>query len=377
MSQKTASDLKKQHFLDFFFVSQATFCPIILSMPLKRLIINSFKITDMKTNKIILGAILASSLIIFSCKKDKGGFADPVRPEDPSTSFNMNDKQKLLRDLATPAETFVINTNAVSTISGSKGTQIVISPSAFVTISNQPVTGNITIKLKEALTKKDMILNNAVPVSNKNLLVSGGEIYLSAWQNGQQLKKNPAFNGINVNIPISGSPASQMALFYANGDEDLSNDTLNWTPSNDTVSVYQDTSSAGPYYSFYPDSLNTGSFNWANCDYFWNDPNPKTSLTFTLTGQFDNTNTAIYLSLNGNNVLMQAYPNSYSSLTQGFSAYNIPINNNFTLVCISYVGGNYYYYSMPITSSTNLGVTIPALTLSSLSQINNNLNSLP
>lgn len=331
----------------------------------------------MKTNKIILGAIIASSAFIFSCKKDKNNISDPVTPQDPTTSFSTINKQKLFQDLATQAQTFVINANSMSTISGSKGTKIIISPSAFVTQSNQVVTGNITIKLKEALNKKDMILNNAVPVSNGNLLVSGGEIYMSAWQNGQQLKKNPSFNGINVNIPISGTPTSQMRLFYASGTEDLSNDTLNWTAADDSVSVYQDTSSSGPYYYFYPDSLNTGSITWANCDYFWNDPNPKTTLTFTLSGQFDNSNTAIFLSLNGSNVLAQAYSNSYNSLTQVFNAQNIPINNNFTLVAISYVGGNYYYHSMPITSSTNLGVVIPALTLSSLSQINSNLNSLP
>lgn len=332
----------------------------------------------MKTSRITVSVITAILALTFACKKDKQNSQEPIS----SQTFSTADKQKLLRDLASQEQVFTIGANSTTMISGIKGTRIIFSPNAFVTQSNQPVAGNITIKLKEALTKKDMILNNAVPVSNGNLLVSGGEIYLSAWQNGQKLKKNPSFNGINVNIPISGTPDNQMRLFYAEGGADLSNDSLNWTPSNDTVSVYQDTSSSsgwtpGPYYNYSPDSLNTDSIYWANCDYFWNDPNPKTTLTFTLTGQFNNSNTVIYLSLDGENVLTQTHSDSYITITQSFSSWNIPINNNFTMVAIAYTGGNYYYYSMPITSSTNLGVSIPPLTLSSLSQINNALNSLP
>lgn len=336
----------------------------------------------MKTSKITVSLITAILALTFACKKDKQYLQDSFSSQNPTNTFNTADKQKLLQDLASQEQLFTIDANITTRISGTKGTRIIFSPSAFVTQSNQPVIGNINVKLKEALTKKDMILNNAVPVSNGNLLVSGGEIYLSAWQNGQKLKKNPSFNGININIPISGTPDSQMGLFYAEGGSDLSNGSLNWTLSNDTVSVIQDTSASNGwtpelFYNYSPDSLNTDSIYWANCDYFWNDPNPKTTLTFTLTGQFNNSNTVVYLSLNGKNVLTYIYSDSYIKITQSFSSSNIPINSSFTIVAVAYTGGNYYYYSMPLTTSPNLGVSIPPLTLSSLSQINNALNSLP
>lgn len=336
----------------------------------------------MKTSKILALSLLGITLLTSSCKKDKT--TTPIdNGGSPTTTINTDNRQQLIKNLSSQLEIYTIDATIGGTFYGSKGTKIQISPAAFVNANNQVVTGSVTIKMKEALTKKDMILNNAAPMSNGKPLVSGGEIYFSAWQNGQPLKKNPSINGINVNIPISGTPDYQMGLFYAQGDDDLSTDNLNWTTASDTVSVVPDTSSVSnggvplSYYNYYPDSLMTNSMNWANCDYFWNDPNPKTTITFNLNEQFDNSNTVLYLSLNGANVLFNIYSTTNFALTQNFEANNIPINKNFTLIAISYNNGNYYYHSMPVASSLNLNVSVPPLSISSISQINNNLTLLP
>lgn len=346
--------------------------PLLLLYNLKNVIMKN-------TAKIAASFILGLTILTTSCKKDTKTSPTEDTTTIPTT-FNNTNAQALLNSLSTPAQTFTINASNFNTITCSNGAYIYIYQNAFLTQAGAPVTGNVRIEVKDVLTKKDMILNNATPTSNGKLLVSGGEVYFNATQNGQKLKMNPA-SAVYMNVPVT-NPSFQMREFYATGGSDLSNSNLNWTTdttsaTTNTIGVVQDTIGGGGgssyYYNFQCDSLN-----WSNCDYFYSLPGAKTTCTVNLTGTFNNTNTVVFLSMNGVNTLVRLN-SAYSTISQEFQSYlnSLPEAVNYTIVAISFDGTNYYYGSQSVTMVTNMVINLPALSLSSKSQIEANLTSLP
>ncbi|MES2761706.1 MAG: hypothetical protein V4677_05845 [Bacteroidota bacterium] len=319
--------------------------------------------------------LIAVTLILSSCKKDTTQAPEP-EPMPSQPGFSTNNVQSLLNNLATPVETYTVNATSYHYFTAANGTAIYIYPNAFLTQAGAPVSGAVTIQVKDVLSKKDMILNNAIPVSNGQLLVSGGEVYFNATQGGQKLKMNPA-SAVHINVPAT-SPSTQMKEFYATGPANLSNTNLNWATATTTanIAVIQDTTGAGGapfYYSFQSDSVS-----WSNCDYFYNIPGVKTTCNVNLTGSFDNSNSAVFLSMNGVATLVRLN-SSYTAASQQFQSYlnSIPEGVAYTVVAISFDGTNYFYGSQVVTMTTDMVINLPALTQTTKSQIESNLSTLP
>lgn len=315
------------------------------------------------------------AITLTSCRKDtttpseEEPIVNPIQP-----TFNNANAKALFTSLATPIESYTINTANNFIINCANGTNIFIAPHAFLTMSGSPVNGLVTIETKDVLSKKDMILNNALPVSNGQLLVSGGEVYFNATQGGQKLKMNPA-SSVYINVPAGSTPSSQMREFYATGGSDLSNTNLNWTTNTATIAAVQDTTGGlmSNYYSFQSDSLN-----WSNCDYFYNIPGAKTTCTVNLTGSLNNTNSAVFLSMNGVSTLVRLNSSFYNT-SQEFHSYanSIPEGVAYTVVVISFDGTNYYYGTQVVTMTTDMVINMPALSQVTKTQIEANLSILP
>ena len=319
------------------------------------------------------------SITISSCKKERN---NPLseEPDAIPAAFNTNNVNALINNLTTPLQTYTINAAGYNTHLCVNGTTIFIYPNAFLTQSGQPVTGVVTIEAKDVLSKKDMIMNNAMPVSNGRLLVSGGEVYFNATQGGQKLKMNPA-SAVYFQVPTGNTPSYQMKEFYANASVNISETGLNWVTdttsiNTNTIAVVQDTSGVNGqayHYTFQCDSVT-----WTNCDYFYNTPGARTTCTINLTGAFNNSNTAVFISMNGVNALARLNA-SYYALSQAFISYtnSLPETIGYTVVAISFDGTNYFYGSKTISMTTDMVVGMPALTQTTKSQIEFNLTTLP
>jgi hypothetical protein len=314
--------------------------------------------------------------LIASCKKDTVTPVDETPSQNPPT-FSTANVKALFNNLATPLQSYTVDATNYSFYMCANGTKIMIYPNAFLTKSGAPVSGIVNIEVKDVLSKKDMILNNALPLSNGQLLVSGGEVYFNATQGGQQLKMNPT-SSVTYYVPAGNTPSYQMSEFYANAPANLSNTNLNWATNTATANInpIQDSSSGGSafYYNFQSDSMN-----WSNCDYFYNLPGTKTTCTVNTTGSFDNSNTAVFLSMNGVATLAHLNSTSYNSLSQSFASYvnSIPVGSNYTVVAISYNGTNYFYGSQAITMTTDMVINLPVLVQTTKAQIESNLSTLP
>jgi len=308
-------------------------------------------------------------ITISSCKKDKTNPSE----EGPTTStLNKSNAIALINNLSTPLETYTLDVANFDTYYCANGTIIDIYPDAFLTQAGTIVTGVVTIEVKDILSKKDMILNNAIPISNGQLLVSGGEVYFNATQGGQKLKLNPA-SSVNIKVPADISTSYQMLEFYSQGPANLSNSNLNWTTTAITTNtIAVDSSSGHLYYDF-----NLDEIAWSNCDYFYSFPGAKTTCTVSLSGNFNNTNTLVFISMNAVNAMV-SLNSSNTSNSQNFISYSnsMPEGKNYTVVAISFDGTNYYYGSQSVTMTTNVVINLPALTQVTKSQIPTNLNLL-
>jgi len=324
--------------------------------------------------KFVVVLLAGLAITITSCKKDTTSPSEEeTTPSSPSTpTLNKANVIALLNNLATPLETYTVDAGNLDTYYCANGTIIDIYPDAFLTQAGTIVTGVVTIEVKDILSKKDMILNNAIPVSNGQLLVSGGEVYFNATQGGQKLKINPA-SSVNIKVPAYSNASSQMLEFYAQGSANLSNSDLNWLTATATNTIAVDTTFGHIYYKF-----DTDSVRWVNCDFFYQLPGAKTSCTVNLPGNFNNSNSVVFLSMNGATILGRLN-SSYTSVSQEFHSYenSIPEGVAYTISVISFDGTSYYYETQAVTMATNMIINMPALTLTTKSQIETNLNSLP
>lgn len=106
---------------------------------------------------------------------------------------------------------FSIDAGIDNIITGTNGTKIHIPKNSFVDSTGQAILGMIEIQLKEALTKKEMVLANLTTTFNGKPLETGGMIFVNALSKGKSLliAEN---RSIQVALPTD-STLNGMSLF--------------------------------------------------------------------------------------------------------------------------------------------------------------------
>ncbi len=163
-----------------------------------------------------------------------------------------------------PYQSFNGTAGAAFSITGTKGIKIDFPANAFLDASGNLVSGNVKLTLREVLSKKDILLSGKITSASGQILISGGEFEILAFQNGQVLKLNPATD-VAVKVPTTLS-AEPMDLFeFKAVSASDSTWMLNQKARITTTPMYYQFSLPG--------------FGWLNCDYFYNSPSPKTTIT--------------------------------------------------------------------------------------------------
>jgi hypothetical protein len=201
----------------------------------------------------------------------------------------------------------------------------------------------------------EMIANRATTTYNNELLISGGQVYIKATKDGQEVYANKY--GIGFRQPSAST--QPMRLFYGNTNNEDSVTT--WTTdimvnsigtiSEATITDTSNISAAqGLYYQF--DSCT--DFNWINCDFFRNNNDPKTNINInTSDPTFNRTNTTIYIVFPAQNAVSRAYSNYYKN---SFVGPNFPVGLSMNIIVLAKKNGEYYY-----EEQTGLTVTANAV----------------
>ena len=276
------------------------------------------------------------ALLFVGCKK-KEDVPPPVATVVPTYTsiadfFNKNQ---------VASQTFTLNATTGATITGNQGTKITFPSNSFVTSSNQTVTGNVNIELKEIYKKSDMILSNKPTMSFGNLLKSGGEYYIKVTQNNQELKLAQG-SMYSAQMPTD-SLDYNMQVFTGTVNDTTGN--TNWVPADSSTSYvnYQTTPMS---YILACDSLH-----WINCDYFSN-VSPMTTVTISIPNNPSPQNTVVYLAFK-TKAIAQLY--NYNS---NYLINNMPENYTATIVAFTVSNDKIYSLFKPITIATNMQVNV-------------------
>ncbi|WP_316787176.1 hypothetical protein [Pedobacter frigiditerrae] len=295
------------------------------------------------------------ALVIFSLSSCKKDFSSNSSQGLSLAEFNSK--------FSIPTQSFNGIAGTAFSITGAKGIKLDFPANAFLDASGNPVSGNIKLSLKEVLSKRDILLSGKFTESNGQLLVSGGEFQIVALQNGQLLKLNPAA-AVNINVPTTLSTAP-MDLFE-----------FKQTVASDSTWMLNQKARVFTTPAYYQFSL--PNFGWVNCDYFYSNPNPKTTITAgpiyagaapSIKEQrayliFDNINNVIGLPFVMAVNKHQSYLNS------------MPIGMTGKLIIISVdMGDKIYFGATSFTVSADLNLSVP-VSLATQSTIDNYLNSL-
>jgi len=124
-------------------------------------------------------------------------------------------------DELVPAQFFTVNADEDNVLQ-TEGGLVVAIPKGSLLQNGKPVTGNIEIEIKEALTPEDIVLSGLSTKSGDQLLETGGMFYFNARKDGENLDIDKE-NGIIVDVPTDDYKAG-MELYDGVRKEDGSID---------------------------------------------------------------------------------------------------------------------------------------------------------
>jgi hypothetical protein len=317
-------------------------------------------------SKTMMLTSIVAAIIFSGCKKDTPE-PTPITPVTPTPTIAS--LSAFFSDQGAQSQFFTISNNSTQTITGSNGTIVGFGANTFVTMSGAPVTGNITIELREIYDKKTMLLSNVTsngehyPGGPQEPLISGGEFYVHAKQGSADLKLAPG-RTYNVFLP-NANPNPNMVLFDGRVDED----TAIWAPNLDSsTSIVLPQLPAPQGYFATCDSLD-----WGNADCFMNSPN-YTNIIMNISGTFDPQQIQAFVWYDNVNVLWSCW-SSFNSITNTYSdshtAAGLPVH----LIVISVKDGVLYRAILGTTSSLN-GVYNLTMTQSDETTFKNELAAL-
>lgn len=268
-------------------------------------------------------------LILVGCEKDMNNKVTLSK-----STNTIGQIESFLSSNAPVKQNFQINSTSHNTITGVKGTSISIPSNAFVDASGKPVSGNITFELQEVFSPGDMIFTGKMTSSGGQTLASGGEMFISATQGGNDLQLAPG-KSLDFSVPTCNYD-SKMNLFVGNGEDD---DNFDWVPSTNNI-VYKCQDSINPCQTNYCFNI-SNLFNWINCDYFYNDPRPQTEVEIQVPAGYDNQNTQVYAYIPSiTSITRTSYQNGSFWIKGG---YKLPVGLAVTFVGLRHDGTDLYY----------------------------------
>jgi len=231
------------------------------------------------------------------------------------------------------SQSFTASSSNTISLQGAKGSRFIFPANAFVTQSGQPVTGNVAIEVKEILKPIDMILSNMPTVSDGRPLESGGQFFIRATKNNEELKLAP---GKQVQVVVRNANAQAMQGMQVFNGVETANGSVNWQLNTNQANVVRPDSTGSTLYTMFSDQIN-----WLNIDKFYNEP--QITYTVNVANTPDINETVVYVHLTGRNTAF-GFPRTAAGFTSDYL-----IAAQATLVAICVKDEKLYYAMTPVT----------------------------
>jgi hypothetical protein len=303
----------------------------------------------MNTNLKTVGILLAATISLVGCSKDDE--QQPIAIDLPSAQdFG------IIRDkaLANQTQNFTMTAGAgLVTLTSAKGVTIKIDGNCL-TKNGNAVTGSIAIEYVELFDKGHMLTTNKATMGitatgAKNLLISGGEFFIKATQGGVALATTC---NINLVVPANLTDVNDTTGMVLWTGDTADKENLAWREAKGGVDAGgQGTGGTNYYVSF-------GNFGWTNVDKFYSDPRPKTTILVDAPDGYDNTNSAVYLSYDGEGLNQLAKMDTYTVAGLFSEHYGqIPIGLQCHIIFATEENGQWRYAIKAVTITANTTYT--------------------
>ncbi|KJD31834.1 hypothetical protein PK35_13605 [Tamlana nanhaiensis] len=326
----------------------------------------------MNSIKHILGTLVLTTLLFTSCNKNNDDADIKIYPTAEEFA-NLQDEalESITQNFEFNAEDGWIN------LTSENGVNIGINGSCL-TLNGNAVTGTVDLEFVELFDKGSMLTTNKptmgiLPNGDKALLISGGEFFIEATQNGEVLETTC---NIQLGIPtdLTGGADNDMTLWNGIIDDE---GNLAWEedkrdgPQGDGGGVFTE---GNQYYAF------IGDFGWSNVDRFYNDPRPKTTILVDVPEGYDNTNCSVFLSYDGEDTGL-ANLDTYDPVGELFSEHygQIPIGLECHVIFVTEEANDWKYAIKAATIVEDGVITITEgdTSIATQAQLEAAINALP
>jgi hypothetical protein len=130
-----------------------------------------------------------------------------------------------LSELYDGTQFYTIPADKESIVKGTGGTRLFVNPSDLENEGGYPITGSLTVELRELNSLGNLVLNNAPTTSNGNILITGGAYYIDITSDGSKVKLK---EGKTMKAEFPKSLEANMSIFQGELDK---NNQVNWIES--------------------------------------------------------------------------------------------------------------------------------------------------
>ncbi|MBB4800604.1 hypothetical protein HNP37_000643 [Flavobacterium nitrogenifigens] len=297
----------------------------------------------MKTNFKKIGLLILAMTTFASCDNTDG---DDIKLSPPTAAaFKSISEKGVKRN----TQNFTMTAgNGVVTLTSAKGVKLYINGDCL-TKNGNAVTGQVDIEFIELFDKGNMLVTNKptmgiMPDGKKNLLISGGEFFIKATQGGVELKTSCSLSMI-VPTALTDGYDNLMTLWTGVIDED---GELAWKDARGADGKGGVQGEGNNYY------VTFGNFGWTNVDRFYSDPRPKTTILVDVPEGYNNTNSAVYLSYDGEGTNALAKLDTYTAEGLFSEHYGqIPVGLACHIIFATEDNGNWRYAIKGVTTTAN------------------------
>jgi FlaG/FlaF family flagellin (archaellin) len=239
------------------------------------------------------------------------------------------------------------------TLTSAKGVKLNINGNCL-TKNGNPVTGTVDIEYIELFDKGNMLITNKPTMGvtadgKKNLLISGGEFFIKATQGGVELQNSCTMSLI---IPTALTDGLDNTMTLWNGTIDDKGE-LAWRENKPNADGTGGGKGGvqGEGTNYY---VTFGNFGWTNVDRFYSDPRPKTTILADAPDGYDNNNSAVYLSYDGEGTNALAKLDTYTAAGLFSEHYGqIPIGLKCHVIFVTEDNGQWRYAIKAVTVAAN------------------------
>jgi len=273
---------------------------------------------------------------------DAGDTGDIADVQAPPSADEFNALALDARDAYTQVHS--VDTAGWTTVVGEEGTELFFVPDSFMKSDGTLAEGDVQVELIEVFDKGAMLVTDMPSMGQNDAgelaqLISGGEHYVGATQEGEELRLNGTFQ-ITTPASNTGGPDMEMTMFRAEVEDGVPagrDDQAVWIEEEEDREAFGIAGEGGG-----ADGADTvywaisDQFGWTNIDRWYSDPRPKTTINVDVPDGWDDTNSAVYLSYDGEATAL-ARMDTYDDVTGLFSEHYglIPIGLEVHLIFVT------------------------------------------